>query len=116
MPPCVSAESRRTAVDLIRQTSGASKAPGRSVRFGPLLPSVPHVPRTAPQHPLQLLGSQSATETSRRVHVGALDERLAEVLVQAGATLVGRFSDVSLWIAHADEGAVDEKPTSRPLP
>src|SRR5665811_1559251 len=35
LPPCVSAESRRTAADLIRQTLGASKAPGRLVRVGP---------------------------------------------------------------------------------
>jgi hypothetical protein len=70
MPPCVSAESRRTAADLIRQASGASKAPGRSVRVGSLLLSVPYVPRIPPQHPLQLLGGQSPSEPSPRVLLG----------------------------------------------
>jgi hypothetical protein len=50
MPPCVSAESRRIAADLIRQTLRASKAPGRPVRFGSLRPSVPYVPRIPPQY------------------------------------------------------------------
>ena len=105
MPPCVLAESRRTAADLIRQTSGASKAPGRPVRFGSLLPSVPHVPRIAPQHPLQFLGSQSPSEQSPHVHLGSLDERLTEALVQASAALVTGSSNVRLRITHDDEGS-----------
>ena len=56
------------------------------------------------------------TDAPWRVILGAVDERLTKALVQASAAVVSRFSDVPLWIAHADEGAVDEKPTSRPLP
>jgi hypothetical protein len=105
MPPCVLAESRRTAADFIRQTSGASKAPGRPVRFGSLLPSVPHVPRIAPQHPLQLLGREPTSQHSPRVFLGSLDERLAKALVQPGAALRIGCGDVPLWIAHDDEGS-----------
>jgi hypothetical protein len=64
----------------------------------------------------QLLGRQPASEPPLRVLLGSVDERLTKALVQASAAVVSRFSDVPLWIAHADEGAVDEKPTSRPLP
>src|SRR5664280_148312 len=72
MPPCVSAESRRTAADLIRQTLRASKAPGRPVRVDLLLLVLCQIARTAPQHPLQLLGSQSPSEQSPRVFLGSL--------------------------------------------
>jgi hypothetical protein len=58
-----------------------------------------------PQHPLQLLGSQSPPETSPRVLLGSLDERLTEALVQGGAAVVSRFHDVRLRIAHDDEGS-----------
>ena len=88
MPPCVSAESRRTAADLIRQTLRASKAPGRPVRFGSLLPSVPHVPRISPQHPLQLLGRHPSSEASPHVLLGSRDERSPETLVQTGAAFL----------------------------
>ena len=75
------------------------------MRFGSLLPSVRQVTRIAPQHPLQLLGSQSPSEQSPHVHLGSLDERLTEALVQAGGALVIGSGNVRLWIAHDDEGS-----------
>ena len=102
--PLPLAESRRTAVDLIRQTLRASKAPGRSVRVGSLLPRSA-ISGIAPQQPFQLLGRQPAPETSPHVHLGSLDERLTKTLVQAGAALRIGSGDVPLWIAHDDEGS-----------
>jgi len=49
------------------------------------LPALRHTPRVMPEDPLQLLGGQTATETSARVLLGSLEKRLAETLVQAGA-------------------------------
>jgi len=46
-----------------------------------------------PQHALQLLGGQPAPEASPRVHLGALDERLAEALVQAGVVVIEGGAD-----------------------
>ena len=58
-----------------------------------------------PQDPLQLLGSQSASESSSRVRLGSRDERLTEALVQAGAAPLIGSGDMPLWIAHDDEGS-----------
>ena len=89
MPPCVSAESRRITADLIRQTLRASKAPARPMRVDLLLPVLWQIARIPPQHPLQLLGRQPASKQSPHVHLGSLDERLTETLIQAGAAVVG---------------------------
>ena len=103
--PLPLAESRRTAADLIRQTLGASKAPGRSVRVGSLLPPLRQVTRVAPQRPLQLLGRQAAPEPSPRVLFGSRDERSPEALVQAGESRLIGSGNVRLWITHDDEGS-----------
>ena len=100
MPPCVSAEFRRTVADLIRQTLGASKAPSRLVRVGSLLPPLRQITRIAPQHPLQLLGRQAAPEPSPRVLFGSRDERSPEALVQAGESRLIGSGNVRLWITH----------------
>jgi hypothetical protein len=112
--PLPLAESRRAAADLIRQTSGAPKAPGRSVRFGSLLPSVPHVPRIAPHNALHLLCGQPATEQSPRVNLGALDERLAQALVQPGAALLIGVSRPLLGVFHAGRVAAPGRPARVP--
>src|SRR5665811_2156728 len=54
-----------------RKRQEAIPATGRPVRVGSLLPSVRQVTRIAPQHPLQLLGSQSPSEQSPHVHLGS---------------------------------------------
>jgi hypothetical protein len=74
------------------------------MRVGSLLPSVPHVPRIAPQHLLQLLGHQPASKQSPRVDLGSLDERLTEALVQAGAAVGIGSGNVRLRITD-DEGS-----------
>jgi len=40
------------------------------VRVGSLLPSVPYVRRIPPQHALQLLGREPASQQPPRVHLG----------------------------------------------
>ena len=70
-----------------------------------LLPALRQVPRISPQHPLQLLGREPASQQSPHVHLGALDERLTEALVQAGAAPLIGSGDMPLWIAHDDEGS-----------
>jgi hypothetical protein len=47
-----------------------------------------HVAGVVPQHPLELLGGQPATEPPPRVLLGSRDERLTEALVEAGAAVV----------------------------
>jgi hypothetical protein len=47
----------------------------------------------------------AASQHSPHVHLGSLDERLTEALVQAGAALRIESGDVPLWIAHDDEGS-----------
>ena len=58
-----------------------------------------------PQDALQLLGREPASQQSPHVHLGALDECLAEAPVQAGAAVLIGSGDVPLWIAHDDEGS-----------
>jgi hypothetical protein len=69
------------------------------------LPALRQITRVVPQGPLQLLGREPASQHSPHVHLGALDERLTEALVQAGAALRIGSGDVPLWIAHDDEGS-----------
>jgi len=57
-----------------------------------------------PQHPLQLLGRQPATEASPRVLLGAFEERRTEALVQAFAALLIAARDAPFWFAHDDVG------------
>jgi hypothetical protein len=73
--------------------------PVAPVRVGSRLPPH-HVPRIPPQHPLQLLGRQPAPETSPRVLLGSLDERLTKALVQAGVAFDSSFRKVPLRITH----------------
>ena len=58
-----------------------------------------------PQDALQLLGREPASQQSPHVHLGALDERLTEALVQPGAALRIGSGDVPLWIAHDNESS-----------
>jgi hypothetical protein len=74
------------------------------MRVGSLLPSVPHVPRIAPQHPLQLLGREPASQQSPHVHLGSLDERLTGAPVQPGAAFLIGSGYVRLRITH-DKGS-----------
>ena len=77
------------------------------MRTGPedlLLPAL-YVTRIPPQHSLQLLGREPASQQSPHVHLGSLDERLTEAPVQPGATLVIGSGYVRLSITHDDEGS-----------
>src|ERR1035437_5924736 len=76
---------------------------GPVVEAHPTLPPLWQIARVAPQHPLQLLDSQSPSETSPRVFLGSVDERLTEALVQPGAAVVVGSGDVPFWIAYDDE-------------
>ncbi len=66
--------------------------------------SVGNVAGIPPQHPLQLLLRQPAPNQPPRVHLDAVDERLAEVPVQPGAAVVRTVSNAPVWITHGDEG------------
>jgi hypothetical protein len=64
------------------------------------LAALPDVPRIPSQHPLQLLGRQASTEPSPRVLLGSLDERPAEVPVQALAAVVIGVILVNAVVIH----------------
>jgi hypothetical protein len=84
--------------------NGAPGAEPRATeRLGPA--ALCQIARVAPQHPLQLLGRQPASKQSPHVHLGALDERRTQALVQTGAALPIGSGDVPLWITHDDEGS-----------
>jgi hypothetical protein len=68
-----------------------------------------------PQDALQLLGRQPASQRSPHVHLGALDERRTQVLVQPGAAPLIGSGDVPLWIAYDDEGSAIAGPSERTL-
>ena len=68
---------------------GAAEHHRRLAGLAPLRVAAPKIAGVPPQHPLQLLSRQPATETSPRVFLGPRDECLTETLVQAGAAVVG---------------------------
>ena len=49
------------------------------------------------------LGREPASQQSPHVHLGALDERLTEAPVEAGAALAGGFGSRLVWINHDHE-------------
>jgi len=69
------------------------------------LPALRQIAGIPSQHPLQLLRHEPASKQSPGVLFGFTDERLAEALVQAGATLVIGSGYVRLRITHDDEGS-----------
>jgi len=92
----------------LRSNHGRMLPRGGGVRLP--LPALRQIPGIAPQHPLQLLGRQPATEPSPRVLLGSLDERLSTAFVQAGAAVVVGCGDMPVWIAHDDDALSLEPP------
>jgi hypothetical protein len=81
-------------------TADRRSTTARTGREDLLLPTPRQVPRAVPQHPLSLLGRQPASEPSPHVHLGSLDERLTEALVQASAAFLIGSGNVRLRITH----------------
>jgi hypothetical protein len=66
---------------------------------------LPNVARIPPQHPLQLLGREPASEPPPRVFLGSLDERLTEALVETGTAVVIGSDNTRFGFTHDDEGS-----------
>ena len=106
---CAAAAIAAMMRSLYCQGRGGSGTPRSStplvIRVSPLAvsskrPPLDGIARVSPQHPLQLLARQPATEPSR-VLLGTVEERLAQALVQAFATLMIGVSRTRLQLVHA---------------
>ena len=79
------------------------------------LAALGHVPWEVPEDPLQCLRRQPASEPPARVLLGTLDERPAQAIVQAFATLLISRSRPRLQVVHAVQSSGPRTPGARPF-